>query len=63
MGEDVEDIQAKTQTLMQAAMKIGEVMYAEQQNNAAEADAKKDAGDDDVVDADFEDVTDDTSKK
>ena len=63
LGEDVEDIQAKTQTLMQAAMKIGEVMYAEQQNSAAEADAKKDAGDDDVVDADFEDVTDDTSKK
>jgi molecular chaperone DnaK len=63
LGEDVEDIQAKTQALMQAAMKIGEVMYAEQQNSAAEADAKKDAGDDDVVDADFEDVTDDTSKK
>ncbi|MFM1975638.1 MAG: molecular chaperone DnaK, partial [Pseudomonadota bacterium] len=59
LGEDVEDIQAKTQALMQAAMKIGEAMYAEQQANAAEADAKKDAGDDGVVDADFEDVTDD----
>jgi molecular chaperone DnaK len=62
MGDDVEDIQAKTQTLMQAAMKIGEVMYAEQQaaeTDAAEADAKRDAGDDGVVDADFEDVTDD----
>ncbi|GBF56565.1 chaperone protein DnaK [Candidatus Phycosocius bacilliformis] len=57
-GDDVADIQAKTQTLMQAAMKIGEAMYAEQQANAAEADAKKDAGDDDVVDADFEDVSD-----
>jgi molecular chaperone DnaK len=59
-GDDIEDIQAKTQTLMQAAMKIGEVMYAEQQANeteAAEADAKRDAGED-VVDADFEDVTD-----
>lgn len=62
MGDDVEDIQAKTQTLMQAAMKIGEVMYADQQakeTEAAEADAKRDAGDDNVVDADFEDVTDD----
>jgi molecular chaperone DnaK len=59
LGEDVEDIQAKTQALMQAAMKIGEAMYAEQQAGAAEADAKKDAGDDGVVDADFEDVTDD----
>jgi molecular chaperone DnaK len=61
-GDDVEDIQAKTQTLMQAAMKIGEVMYAEQQaqeTEAAEADAKRDSGDDGVVDADFEDVTDD----
>jgi molecular chaperone DnaK len=54
-GGDVADIQAKSQTLMQAAMKIGEVMYAEQQATA-EADAKKDAGDDDVVDADFEEV-------
>jgi molecular chaperone DnaK len=59
LGDDVEDIQAKTQALMQAAMKIGEAMYAEQQAGAAEADAKKDAGDDGVVDADFEDVTDD----
>jgi molecular chaperone DnaK len=59
LGEDVEDIQAKTQALMQAAMKIGEAMYAEQQAGAAEADAKKDAADDGVVDADFEDVTDD----
>jgi molecular chaperone DnaK len=61
-GDNVEDIQAKTQTLMQAAMKIGEVMYAEQQaqeTETAESDAKRDAGDDGVVDADFEDVTDD----
>ncbi|MCU0881782.1 MAG: molecular chaperone DnaK [Hyphomonadaceae bacterium] len=54
-GGDVPAIQEKSQALMQAAMKIGEVMYAEQQATA-EADAKKDAGDDDVVDADFEEV-------
>jgi molecular chaperone DnaK len=55
-GGDVPTIQEKSQALMQAAMKIGEVMYAEQQATA-EADAKKDAGDDDdVVDADFEEV-------
>jgi molecular chaperone DnaK len=58
-GDDVALMQQKTQALLQAAMKIGEVMYAEQQEAAATADAKKDAGDDDVVDADFEDVTDD----
>ncbi|GIU67707.1 molecular chaperone DnaK [Candidatus Phycosocius spiralis] len=62
LGEDIEDIRTKTQALMQAAMKIGEIMYAEQQKSAAEADAKKDAGDDGVVDADFEDVTDDAKK-
>ncbi len=57
LGENVELIQQKAQALMQAAMKIGEVMYAEQQSKAAEADAKADgAGDDNVVDADFEDV-------
>jgi molecular chaperone DnaK len=56
LGENVETIQQKAQALMQAAMKIGEVMYAEQQDKAAEADAKRDAGDDGVVDADFEDV-------
>lgn len=56
-GENVELIQQKAQALMQAAMKIGEVMYAEQQAKAAETDAKADgAGDDNVVDADFEDV-------
>jgi molecular chaperone DnaK len=54
-GGDVPAIQEKSQALMQAAMKIGEVMYAEQQATA-EADAKKDSGDDDVVDADFEEV-------
>ena len=56
-GENVELIQQKAQALMQAAMKIGEVMYAEQQAKAAETDARADgAGDDNVVDADFEDV-------
>ncbi|MEL6258007.1 MAG: molecular chaperone DnaK, partial [Pseudomonadota bacterium] len=42
-GEDVSDIQAKTQTLTQAAMKLGEAVYASQQTEAAEADAAHDA--------------------
>ncbi|MEQ9316611.1 MAG: molecular chaperone DnaK [Henriciella sp.] len=60
--DNVEDIQAKHQALMTAAMKLGEAIYASQQAETAEADAKADAaadGDDDVVDADFEEVDDD----
>ena len=62
-GEDLEDIQAKTQALMQSSMKLGEAIYAAQQDEgeaAASADAARDAAaDDDVIDADFEDVGDD----
>ena len=57
-GDNVGDIQAKHQALMTAAMKLGEAIYANQQESEAHADAKADAaGDnDDVVDADFEEV-------
>jgi molecular chaperone DnaK len=61
-GDNLADIQAKHQALMTAAMKLGEAIYASQQADTAEADAKADAaadGDDDVVDADFEEVDDD----
>ena len=62
-GENLADIQAKHQELMTAAMKLGEAIYASQQEETAEADAKADAAadesDDDVVDADFEEVDDD----
>ena len=62
-GDDVEAIQAKSQTLAEASMKLGEAIYKQSQDEdmaAAEADAKRDGGaaDDDVVDADFEDITD-----
>jgi molecular chaperone DnaK len=65
-GEDLEAIQQKTQALMQAAMKLGEAMYANQQAEAgsdeggAEAETEKD---DDVVDAEFSEVSDDDDKK
>ncbi len=66
-GDDVEAIQAKSQTLAEASMKLGEAIYKQSQDDdaaAAEADAKRDGGgpDDDVVDADFEDITDDDRK-
>jgi molecular chaperone DnaK len=54
-GENTEAIAAKTQTLMQASMKLGEAMYqAQQGGQGAEAGA---ATDDGVVDAEFEDVS------
>jgi molecular chaperone DnaK len=64
-GGDAEVISAKTQTLIQASMKLGEAMYAAQQGGegpASDADAAE-AGSDDVVDAEFEEVGDDDHKK
>jgi len=56
-GEDVDAIQAKTQALIQASMKLGEAMYASQQGSAEGADGAA-AADDGVVDAEFEEVDD-----
>jgi molecular chaperone DnaK len=58
-GDDAETIKAKTNTLAQASMKLGEAMYKQQ----AESDAAKDAAKDDVVDAEFTEVDDDKSNK
>ncbi|WP_396272210.1 molecular chaperone DnaK [Hyphomonas sp.] len=52
-GDNAADIQAKHQALMNAAMKLGEAIYAAAGTAAAEADGAKDDG---VVDADFEEV-------
>jgi molecular chaperone DnaK len=54
-GEDSEAIAAKTQTLMQASMKLGEAMYKEQAASAGASGAAH--ADDGVVDAEFEDVS------
>ncbi|WP_311030174.1 molecular chaperone DnaK [Mesorhizobium koreense] len=64
-GEDVDDITAKTQTLAEVSMKLGQAMYEAQQAEAANADAEADAkaSGDDVVDADFEEINDDENKK
>ena len=63
-GEDIEDIKKKTETLVQASMKLGEAIYKSQQNAKPESnkdDGKdnKDKKDDNVVDADFEEVKED----
>jgi molecular chaperone DnaK len=61
-GEDAEAITAKTQTLMQASMKLGEAMYKAQQASAEAGGAEGAAqpgADDGVVDAEFEEVKND----
>lgn len=59
-GDDAEAIKEKSATLAEASMKLGEAMYKQSQ---AEAEAKAEGGenpaDDDVVDAEFEEVKDD----
>ena len=67
-GTDVEDIKKKTQELVQASMKMGEAIYKSQQSakpGDAPKDAKKEEGkkDDNVVDADFEEVKDENKEK
>jgi len=57
---DAEAIGAKTNTLMQSSMKLGEAMYKAQQGEPAQAEAESAAHNDDgVVDAEFEEVKDD----
>ncbi len=70
-GEDAEAITTATNTLTQSAMKLGEAVYkaqAEAEGAAAGDDGEGDGADsgttdDTVVDAEFEEVDDDDSKK
>ncbi|MDB2515281.1 molecular chaperone DnaK [Candidatus Pelagibacter bacterium] len=59
-GEDVEDIKKKTESLVQASMKLGEAIYKSQEKkpDSSKQGDKNDEGkkDDNVVDADFEEV-------
>jgi molecular chaperone DnaK len=66
-GEDAEAIKAKAQTLAQAAMKLGEAMYAAQQpgsDGGGDAAGGGSGGEktEDVVDAEFTEVDDDKKK-
>ena len=67
-GEDIEDIKKKTEALVQASMKLGEAIYKSQQTAKPES-GKDDGGDDagkkdeNVVDADFEEVKDENKEK
>ncbi len=66
-SDNIEDIKAKMEALQQASMKLGEAVYAQSQaegeeGGSAEAESTS-ASDDDVVDADFEEVDDDKKDK
>jgi len=65
-GTDVEEIKKNTQDLVQKSMKLGEAIYKSQQSTKPdEASKNKEEGkkDDNVVDADFEEVKEDNKEK
>jgi len=62
-GTEIEDIKKKTETLVQASMKLGEAIYKSQEkkpDSSKDGEVKKD---DNVVDADFEEVKEEGEKK
>jgi molecular chaperone DnaK len=54
---DADDIQAKTQTLMEVSMKLGQAIYESQQAEGGQN--SESSNDDGVVDADYEEIKDD----
>ncbi|MCK2185518.1 molecular chaperone DnaK [Halomonas getboli] len=65
-GDDQADIQAKLDKLTEASGNLAQKMYAEQGEAAQGADASGEAGakqEDDVVDAEYEEVNDDQKKQ
>ncbi len=69
-GDDLTEVQAASEELQQAAMKVGEALYKQQAESESAGDAEETAaagepgqpGDEQVVDADFEEVDDDKGK-
>ena len=66
-GTDTEEIKKKTETLVQASMKLGEAIYKSQEKKEGSTkdsdnndETKKD---DNVVDADFEEVKEEETKE
>ena len=69
-GENVEDIKTKTSDLSNVLMKLGEVAYKNSENtaendvsNSSEEINKDDKKNEDVVDADFEEIKPEDDKK
>ncbi len=67
-SENIDDIKKKTESLVQASMKLGEAIYKSQQSTKPDSDKDDGKGDkgkkeDNVVDADFEEVKDENKEK
>ena len=66
-GTDNEDIKKKTETLVQASMKLGEAIYKSQEKkpDSPEDNKNNDEGkkDDNIVDADFEEVKEESKEE
>ena len=66
-GTDIEDVKKKTQSLVQASMKLGEAVYKSQQKTGNKTTGTKDAKDnkekDNVVDAEVVDGKEDKEKR
>ena len=66
-GTDIDDIKKKTETLVQASMKLGEAIYKSQEkkpDSSKDGDKNNEAKkDDNVVDADFEEVKEDEKEE
>ncbi|MDA7779118.1 molecular chaperone DnaK [Candidatus Pelagibacter sp.] len=66
-GTDTEEIKKKTETLVQASMKLGEAIYKSQEKKEGSPKEGDENGkgkkDDNVVDADFEEVKEEESKE
>lgn len=63
-GDDAEAISGKLEALMQASHKLAEQMYADAaEEGSAATDADEQPADDNVVDAEFEEVNEDDDKK
>jgi molecular chaperone DnaK len=65
-GDDLASIQEKSAALSQEAMKIGEKLYQQEQDNSQQSEGGESADDlsgDDVVDADYEEVKEDKEDK
>ena len=61
-SENASEIQAKTQALLQAAMKMGEALYGAQSGQGG-GEPEGNSGADDVVDAEFEEVDENGKKR
>ena len=62
-GADLEDIKKKTETLVQASMKLGEAIYKSQEKKPDSSNEGEGKKDDNVVDADFEEVKEESKDK